>query len=106
MKLKKDSFSNARGGNSKLIEIYCSKCGMMAFLYQKDGIGSLHRCYLNRIFEPEGATGACNLASGSSQNGNLLCKGCGALVGTLMQHSDGRLAFRLVPGAWRKKLHK
>ncbi len=33
----------------------------------------------------------------------LHCPQCAAILGTPMRHSDGRLAFRLVPGSFSKR---
>lgn len=106
MKLKKDSYSNKRGGNSKVIDVFCSKCNATVLTYQKDGIGNLHRCYLNRIIGPDSLAVLYREVFDVGSLGNLMCRGCGTLIGTPMKYDDGRLAFRLVHGAWHKKLHK
>jgi hypothetical protein len=76
--------------------------------YQKDGLGFLHRCYLNRILEPEEYA---SLQSNPNMQDikdipALICKSCGTIIGTPIKHTDKRLAFILRPGFFIKKLHK
>src|SRR5262245_16149273 len=52
LKLKNDRFRKIRGGSAVLLLLSCSRCAAKLMLYQKDGDGSLRRCYLNRIFAP------------------------------------------------------
>ena len=47
----KDKYSKVRGGRSKFVHIHCVGCDEILFSYQKDGPGSLKRCYLDRISE-------------------------------------------------------
>lgn len=51
-----DQFRTNRGGYSKFLYIYCSKCGEALYLYQKDGPGPLKRLYYDRIHAPEEAS--------------------------------------------------
>jgi len=104
-KMKSDRFRKVRGGTAKLLSVCCSKCGSHLLVYQKDGVGKLKRCYLDRIHAPP------DLES-LQRNPNvrvprdlppLACRQCGTLVGTPMIHHSGRLAFRLWPGAIEKK---
>jgi len=103
--LIKDGFRKARDGNSVLLDIYCSKCNTRLMIYQKDGIGSLVRSYLDRILWPD------NLASlskdlsikGTKDLPNLSCGSCNLLIGIPMVYApERRLAYRLIRGAYRK----
>lgn len=105
LSLKNDRYRKARGGMAAFLTLYCTKCNAWLLLYQKDGSGQLHRCYLNRIFAPSGLEQlqydshireARDLTS-------LICDSCGSIVGHPMRHGDGRLAFRLIPGTFRKR---
>jgi hypothetical protein len=104
--LKKDKFRNVRDGNSKLLEISCSKCNKRLMIYQKDGIGTLLRSYLDRILWPE------KLASLSNDSRiretkdipNLSCEICNSLIGIPIVYApERRLAFRLIRGTFRKQ---
>ncbi len=87
-----------------MIYVVCGKCGEKVLYYQKDGIGWLKRCYLNRIFAPE------NLEKlqydkdikSTKDMPDLVCK-CGNLIGKPMMHKDNRLAFRLESGSFLRK---
>jgi hypothetical protein len=64
----------------------------------------LKRCYLNRIFAPESLKNLqydTNITEPADMP-NLICE-CGEVVGYPMKHSDGRLAFRLERGKYKRK---
>lgn len=103
MKLKKDRFSKARGGNSHLLQINCTKCGSYIVTYQKDGIGTLIRMYADRVVEPEQYK---NLQFTNNKNGlpNLSCANCKQIIGIpMIYEAENRLAFRLIRGSFVKK---
>lgn len=106
MKLKNDHYRKVRGGKTKILNIICAKCQTLILQYQKDGDGSLHRCYLNRIASPENLVGLNNIFSSTKEMTNLICPKCKQLIGSPMKHSDGRLAFRLVKGNYAKAVNK
>ena len=96
IKLKKDNYRHSRGGNSKLLNIYCASCGQYLFKYQKDGPGILKRTYIDRISEPAAALPE-----------NLKCFKCERLLGTKMIYEkEDRPAYRLYVGAVTKSLIK
>lgn len=105
-KLRNDRFRNARGGRAARLMLACSRCGKDIILYQKDGKGHLLRCYFNRVMEPEDVAEYCARASGLelSRILPLSCPGCSLVIGTPMRHSDGRLAYRLRPGTFTKRI--
>ena len=106
--MKKDKYLRARGGTARLLDIHCAKCGEWLLRYQKDGVGQLLRCYLNRILiPPELAALQRNPAIVQPKDmPNLVCQKCGTVIGTPMRHEDGRLAFRLMKGTYSKKIAK
>ena len=55
-KIKKGRFKTSRGGNSKILELFCPYCNKKILIYQKDGIGKLKRLYMDRILYPEHLT--------------------------------------------------
>ncbi|MEK6918042.1 MAG: hypothetical protein AABW51_03775 [Nanoarchaeota archaeon] len=91
MKITKDKYLRKRGGTAKIIKISCIKCGSEIFIYQKDGVGWLKRCYLNRIIGPKREI----------YPEKLLCK-CRNLIGTLTKHKDERLAYALIRGKFKR----
>lgn len=101
MKIKKDKYLATRGGTAKIINVSCADCGKNLFIYQKDGPGWLKRCYLNRILGPSNNFNFDNLPSMS----NLICS-CGKIIGTPMKYKDGRLAFKLFKGKFKRTLNK
>lgn len=105
--MKKDKYLRARDGKAKMITISCAKCSKKVLDYQKDGTGYLHRCYLNRIINPENLSRLQYEATITkpSEMPKLICD-CGNLIGVPMKHSDGRLAFLMERGTYSRKLIK
>ncbi len=102
-RIKKDTFYRSRGGVCQIWQISCTSCNHEVLIYQKDGHGSLMRAYLNRILAPESLAALQDTALSTKELDNLICGSCKIMLGTPMLHWEGRLAYRLVPGAWRKK---
>ena len=100
--MKNDHYRRVRGGTSQIIEITCAQCGAVVLTYQKDGIGTLARCYLNRILSPAKYEKLQREANDVKGLSCLQCD-CGNMLGIPMVHSDGRLAFRLVRGRFKRK---
>ena len=102
--IKIDKYLEARGGTAHMVNVNCAKCGKKILFYQKDGPGWLKRCYLNRIFgieKWEALQHNGNLRT-PDEMPNLVCD-CGNLIGTPMMHKDGRLAFRLIRGSFKRR---
>jgi hypothetical protein len=103
-KFKNDKYRRARGGKAVILELDCAKCAQFLMYYQKDGDGNLLRCYLNRICAPD------DLAKLQSSYKikkpkdltNLNCSKCNTCIATPMAYSDGRLAYRLRQGSFKK----
>ena len=81
------------------------KCNSPIFIYQKDGPGWLKRCYLNRIIESENYPHLINNIKDISNLHNLKCK-CGNIIGYPIRHKDGRLAFSLIRGKFKRSPYK
>lgn len=89
IKIKRDRYFTKRGGYARIIQVKCAKCNKVLFLYQKDGPGWLKRCYLNRII--------------SKKKFNPLQKlRCCEVIGIPIKHKDGRNAFQLVKGKFKR----
>jgi len=107
LKIKKDRFLRERGGTTKIVNVSCVKCGKLIFVYQKDGPGSLKRCYLNRIIEPEQFSKLKkdpNIKETKDLK-NLTCS-CGQIIGSPIRYKDGRLAFHLIHSNFKRSLNK
>jgi hypothetical protein len=100
LKIKKDRFLRERGGAAKILDISCAKCNKLIFVYQKDGPGWLKRCYLNRIMGSE-----LKISDLDLNTKNLICS-CGQIIGSLTKHKDGRLAFSMIRGNFKRSNHK
>lgn len=97
-KLKNDHYRKARGGNSKFLTIYCSNCIEPLLLYQKDGIGSLKRLYLDRIFAH---------STISLESPLFRCPHCNNIIGKAYTYEkEDRPAYLLFPGTFKKKVSK
>jgi len=106
MKIKKDKYLRARGGDAKLIDVGCSTCGKVFFTYQKDmPRGWLKRCYLNRIISPPLYSNLQHTVLNLKDLDLLRCK-CGEVVGLPMIHKDGRFAFKMLKGKFTRSNHK
>ena len=102
--MNNDKYLRSRGGHAQMITVSCAACGKILFEYQKDGVGWLKRCYLNRIMgigRWEKLQHDIKIKIPSDMP-NLIC-GCGKLIGVPMLHEDGRLAFRLERGGFKRK---
>ena len=98
--LKKDRFTRARGGSSKLMAIRCAKCQHPALLYQKDGSGNLLRIYLDRIRAPEDLAGLNQAATSKSDLKGLRCPNDQELLAIPMAYKpENRLALRVIRGS-------
>ena len=106
-KLKNDQYRRKRGGQATFLDICCSNCGSLLLVYQKDGTGGLHRCYLNRIFYPPTLERLQHDKKILTPNSfkPLWCEKCKRLIASPMLHHEGRLAFRLIPGTYTKRKH-
>ena len=77
---KKDKYSQARGGNSLFLEIFCANCNAKILVYQKDGPGNLLRMYCDRILLPHGLVELLLTKKRKQDITNLICKGCGKII--------------------------
>ncbi|EKE18424.1 MAG: hypothetical protein ACD_9C00341G0008 [uncultured bacterium] len=103
MKLKQDKYRKARGGHSRLLDVSCSKCSEHLFHYQKDGLGTLKRTYLDRICNSTKFENLQHLSLGKIPQ--LICPNCKEHIGTpIIYKKENRLAFRLFEGAVSKKI--
>jgi RNase P subunit RPR2 len=102
---KKDRYLRERGGRAAFLILTCAHCGGELAVYQKDGPGNLLRCYLNRFFYPEAMQSLQNNLQITQPNDlpTWKCADCHSIIGHPMRYRDGRLAFRLVQGAYAKQ---
>jgi len=105
IKFKSDKYKKSRGGYSRLLDIFCAKCGQHLCFYQKDGPGILKRMYLDRIFE---STSYSNLEKLTIKKiPQFICHNCKQLLGIpYVYEKENRLAFRLFVGGVSKKITK
>ena len=90
---KKDKYSKARGGTSRVLDIACEHCGQHIAYYQKDGPGVLKRMYIDRFID-----------SIPSEK-ELKCKNCKKVLGIkIVYKKESRNAYRLFVGATTKKI--
>lgn len=95
MKFIKDSFSDSRGGRSRLLELSCGKCKSVIGTYQKDGPGPLKRLYFDRLTKR---------ASGKSGK-DYICTNCTFVLGrVVIYEKEERPAVRLFQDSINKRL--
>jgi hypothetical protein len=91
--MKNDSFSHARGGWSRILEVACEGCESRVCFYQKDGPGPLKRMYVDRMI---------NL---NPHNNELTCSNCERVLGIRMTYKkENRPAYRLFQDSVKKKI--
>lgn len=104
-KIIRDKYKSARGGYSRILNVYCRSCGDVVLVYQKDGPGSLKRLYLDRIYSPQSLVGMQNLEI--KNIGRLKCMKCGETLGvSYVYKKENRKAFRLFQDAVYKRIRK
>jgi len=98
-----DKYTKARGGESHIYRIACSFCNSFLFLYQKDGIGTLYRFYLDRIISsPEFIYPDVADISGIPA---LKCPNCDHVLAVPMIYApEKRPAYRILRGTIAKKV--
>ena len=94
--LKNDTYRRRRGGDSKLLNIYCRKCRNFICFYQKDGHGGLFRLYLDRMFE----------LTVPISHKDLMCPEGHLLAVAIIYEKENRVAFRLFEHSIIKRLVK
>jgi len=62
--LKKRKLNPKKGRRTHIIKVYCANCHALLYKYQKAGLGSLIKCYKDRIAE-------------DYTRGDLKCPKCG-----------------------------
>lgn len=79
-------------------------------IYQKDGKGSLIRCYADRVLMAQNIRG---LEQPKDEPGDLSnfkalnCANCSSLIGTAMTYKlEGRPAFQMIRGTFSRKPYK
>ena len=97
-----------KGGISRILAICCGRCGTQVVVYQKDGIGKLKRCYLDRILDPPAlaALESDPVIISPKAMSRLTCTKCANVLGVPTRHHTGRLAFHLLPSAFAKHTWK
>lgn len=93
---KNDKYKRARGGYSRLLDIFCQKCGQHICNYQKDGPGNLRRMYIDRISNPKVSISRKDLSCGNDH-----------LLGVKIIYEKEKIpAFRLFVDSVIKKIIK
>lgn len=108
-KIERDKFSERRGGKSTIYEISCASCETSIMHYQKDGKGSLIRCYVDRILDIQNIKPINNNTESTpiEDYKSLICGGCDSLIGTSMVYKpENRLAFYMHKGTFSRKPYK
>jgi hypothetical protein len=105
MKIKRDKYKSARGGDSKILNLHCRKCDIIFAVYQKDGPGNLRRMYMDRIMEPQSLVG---LRSEDIKDIKpIKCGECGAILAMpYIYKKESRNAFRVIQAAVIKRIKK
>lgn len=104
---RQDKFTEARGGWSTLLSIFCARCKTEVLLYQKDGPGELKRMYLDKIIAPDALAEKVAACSAISDMAKLSCPNCKNLMGIPMVYEkENRLAYQVAPGGIIEKINK
>jgi len=95
----KDRYFRKKGSTAKIINVKCLNCKERLLIYQKDGSGWLKRCYFNRILWPKKYS---KLKTNKMSNVKDLISVCGKIIGRQIIHKDGRAAFQLIRGSFKR----
>lgn len=108
LKKIKDKNCKKKGGQSQVYDISCGKCSELVFVYQKDGKGNIHRCYLDRILAPEALANIEKTTTIKKANDipNLACPKCDEVIGVPIERNGKRYCFRMRHGYFHKKYTK
>lgn len=91
-----DAYTQRRG-EPKMLVIKCDRCKHRVMSYQKDGPGSLLRCYLDRIHSPEYLHDRQYKYSDTRNLPLLKCDSCRSVIGVpMIYHLENRLAYRML----------
>ena len=102
-----DTFRKARGGNACMLTVYCVNCDTPLLFYQKDGKGTLYRCYLDRIIYPYQYKELLTRFDNVKDLPQLKCSHCGNGIGTPMVYEkEDRFAFGLFMGKFYRRISK
>jgi len=86
LKFRINRYTKVRG-EPKFLRIFCASCNELVIIYQKDGPGSLLRCYTDRIHYPR------LVYPGTS----LKCRKCSETIGLPMIYKpEQRPAYRML----------
>ncbi|MBC8284493.1 MAG: hypothetical protein H8E32_11820 [Nitrospinae bacterium] len=86
---------------SRHLEISCGQCGKFIARYRKEGSGQLIRLYLDKVLEPKSLADLKSCGKKSSLP-TLACPECKHPAGHPIEHEKGRLAYRMIKGAFKK----
>lgn len=98
-KFKRDCYMKTRGTPAMLV-MTCAACGNYVLSYQKDGPGSLKRCYLDRIHHPDSLK---NLQHSFVKKScpQLTCSKCASVIGVpIIYQKEKRPAYHLNHGSF------
>ncbi len=87
---------------SRFLDLYCKACDIHVMRYRKEGSGDLIRAYLDRIQLPADLA-QYKQSRHKSDFPALKCPQCEVLIGAPMIHNDGRPAYRMIKGTYKKK---
>ena len=96
-----DRYAKNRDGFSNFLYISCTICNNPLMIYQKDGKGSLLRCYADRIVWPQDlVNNQINFTVYNIKNiKSLACDACNTFFAhPTIYKSESRPAYRIIPG--------
>lgn len=101
--LKKDEYTEARGGTSEVLDIYCTKCDTKLLQYQKDGPGVLKRFYMDRIISPNDLVGLEK--KNVEKVEKITCPQCKRMIAIpYIYDTENRKSFRIFVDAIKKDI--
>ncbi|WP_339043855.1 hypothetical protein [Cardinium endosymbiont of Tipula unca] len=96
IKIIHNTYTKSRGA-PELLDIFCKNCNIYVMTYQKDGLGELLRCYLDRIHLPENLQKRQFEYQKGRKNISLVCHNCNTVIGTPMIYkTENRPAYHMI----------
>ncbi len=82
-----------------MIEIQCSEC--KAFIARYTGSGKLGLLFIDTIIKPDSLADLNSLSK--TELPLLVCQECGCELGKPTSNKEGRIAYKMIKGSFRKK---
>jgi hypothetical protein len=94
---KNDAYLVKRGGPPNMLQLFCTHCDSYVITYQKDDIGELKRCYLDRILHPAALKDLDKKGFDVNSAEDLICQVCAHKIAQpIIYAPEDRPAYKII----------